>query len=64
MNHSQYIDELEQLYCSSRSAAVVSSCCVSSHGLGARMVSRIYNGGRKAVYTATVGAMLVNNMAP
>lgn len=64
-NHSQYIDELEQIYCSSRSAAVVSSCCVvSSHGLGARMVSRIYNGGRKAVYMATVGAMLINNAMP
>ena len=60
---SACIQALEQEYCSSCSAAVVSSCLVSSHGYGARVVSRIYNGGRRAVYTATVAAMLANNMA-
>ncbi len=55
---SACIQALEQEYCSSCSAAVV-----SSRGLGARVVSRIYNGGRQALYTATVGAMLMNNMA-
>jgi len=61
---SAVIQALEQEYCSSCSAAVVSSCClVSSHGLGARVMSRIYHGGRQAVYTATVAAMLVQNMA-
>ncbi|MBO4675152.1 MAG: hypothetical protein J5601_03585, partial [Elusimicrobiaceae bacterium] len=60
---SACIQALEEQYCSSCSAAVVSSCCVSSHGLGYRVVSRIYDGGRRAVYTATVGAMLANNMA-
>ncbi len=54
---SACIQALEQEYCSSCSAAVV-----SSHGLGARIMSRIYDGGRKAVYTAAVGAMLANNM--
>lgn len=58
-----YIQALEQEYCSSCSAAVVSSCLVSSHGYGARVVSRIYHGGLRAVYTATVAAMLANNMA-
>ena len=63
--NSLCIQQLEQQYCSSCSAAVVSSCCVvSSRGLGARLVSRIYDGGRKAVYTATVGAMLANNLTP
>ena len=57
-----YIQALEQEYCSSCSAAVVSSCIVS-RGFGERLVSRIYNGGRRAVYTATVAAMLANNMA-
>lgn len=56
------IQALEQEYCSSCSAAVVSSCIVS-RGFGERLVSRIYNGGRRAVYTAAVGAMLVNNTA-
>ena len=60
---SACIQALEQEYCSSCSAAVVSSCLVSSQGYGARVVSRIYNGGRRAVYTATVAAMLANNMA-
>ncbi|MBO7191239.1 MAG: autotransporter outer membrane beta-barrel domain-containing protein [Elusimicrobiaceae bacterium] len=61
---SEVVQALEQIYCSSCSAAVVSSCLVSSHGLGARVVSRIYDGGRKAVYTATATAMLLQNMAP
>lgn len=56
------IRALEQEYCSSCSAAVVSSCIVS-RGFGERLVSRIYNGGRRAVYTAAVGAMLANNTA-
>ena len=60
---SACVQALEEQYCSSCSAAVVSSCCVSSHGLGYRVVSRIYDGGRRVVYTATVGAMLANNMA-
>ncbi len=60
---SACIQALEQEYCSSCSAAVVSSCLVSSQGYGARLVSRIYNGGRRAVYTAAVGAMLANNTA-
>ena len=59
---STCIQALEQEYCSSCSAAVVSSCIVS-RGFGERLVSRIYNGGRRAVYTATVAAMLANNMA-
>ena len=59
---SACIQALEQEYCSSCSAAVISPCLVSSHGLGARIMSRIYDGGRKAVYTAAVGAMLANNM--
>ena len=59
---SACIQALEQEYCSSCSAAVVSSCIVS-HGFGERLVSRIYNGGRRAVYTAAVAAMLANNMA-
>ena len=61
---SQVVQALEQKYCSSCSAAVVSSCLVSSHGLGARVVSRIYDGGRKAVYTAAVAAMMVQNLTP
>ena len=60
---SAVIQQLEQEYCSSYSAAVVSSCIVSSHGLGARVISHVYNGGRKAIYTATMGAMLAQNMA-
>ena len=60
---SACIQALEQEYCSSCSAAVVSSCLVSSQGYGARLVSRIYNGGRRAIYTAAVGAMLANNTA-
>ena len=60
---SACIQALEQQYCSSCSAAVVSPCLVSSQGFGERIVSRIYNGGRQIAYTATVGAMLVNNMA-
>ena len=59
---SACIQALEQEYCSSCSAAVVSSCIVS-RGFGGRLVSRIYNGGRRAVYTAAVAAMLANNMA-
>ena len=59
---SACIQALEQEYCSSCSAAVISPCLVSSHGLGARIMSRIYDGGKRAVYTATVGAMLANNM--
>ena len=59
---SACIQTLEQEYCSSCSAAVVSSCIVS-RGFGERLVSRIYNGGRRAVYTAAVAAMLANNMA-
>ena len=59
---SACIQALEQEYCSSCSAAVVSSCIVS-RGFGERLVSRIYNGGRRAVYTAAVAAMLANNMA-
>ena len=59
---SACIQALEQEYCSSCSAAVVSSCIVS-RGFGERLVSRIYNGGRRAVYTAAVGAMLANNTA-
>ena len=61
---SQVVQALEQKYCSSCSAAVVSSCLVSSQGLGARVVSRIYHGGRQVVYTATATAMLLQNMAP
>ena len=61
---SQVVQALEQKYCSSCSAAVVSSCLVSSQGLGARVVSRIYDGGRKAVYTAAVAAMMVQNLTP
>lgn len=59
---SACIQALEQEYCSSCSAAVVSSCIVS-RGFGERLVSRIYNGGRRAVYTAAVAAMLANNTA-
>ena len=59
---SACIQALEQEYYSSCSAAVVSSCIVS-RGFGERLVSRIYNGGRRAVYTAAVGAMLANNTA-
>ena len=59
---SACIQALEQEYCSSCSAAVVSSCIVS-RGFGERLGSRIYNGGRRAVYTAAVGAMLANNTA-
>ena len=60
---SAIIQDLEQRYCSSCSAAVISPCLVSSRGFGERLVSRIYNGGRQAIYTATMGAMLANNMA-
>jgi len=60
---SACIQALEQQYCSSCSAAVISPCLVSSQGFGERIVSRIYNGGRQIAYTATVGAMLVNNLA-
>ena len=62
IDSSACIQALEQEYCSSCSAAVVSSCIVS-RGFGERLVSRIYNGGRRAVYTAAVGAMLANNTA-
>ena len=63
VNSGAVVQVLEQEYCSSCSAAVISPCLVSSQGFGERVVSRIYNGGRQVVYTATVGAMLVNNMA-
>ena len=61
---SACVQALELKYCSSCSAAVVSSCLVSSHGLGARLVSCVYHGGRRVVYTVTAAAMLVQNMAP
>lgn len=61
---SAVVQALEQQYCSSCSAAVVSPCLVSSMGLGERVISRIYNGGRQALYTAAVGAMLLNNVTP
>ena len=61
---SAIVQALEQTYCSSCSAAVVSSCLVSSQRFGARVVSRIYNGGRQAVYTAAVAAMMVQNLTP
>ena len=61
--NSAYIQELEKEYCCSRSAVVSSCCLVSSRGLGARLMSHVYNGGRRVVYTATMGAMLANNMA-
>ena len=60
---STCIQALEQEYCSSCSAAVISPCLLSSRSFGERLVSRIYNGGRRAVYTAAVGAMLANNTA-
>lgn len=60
---STCIQALEQEYCSSCSAAVISPCLLSSRSFGERLVSRIYNGGRQAIYTATVAAMLANNMA-
>lgn len=60
---SAIILKLEQQYCSSCSAAVISPCLASSRGFGERLVSRIYNGGRQVIYTATMGAMLANNMA-
>ena len=60
---STCIQAFEQEYCSSCSAAVISPCLLSSRSFGERLVSRIYNGGRRAVYTAAVGAMLANNTA-
>lgn len=60
---STCIQALEQEYCSSCSAAVISPCLLSSRSFGERLVSRIYNGGRRAVYTAAVGVMLANNTA-
>ena len=60
---SACVQALEQEYCSSCSAAVVSSCLVSSQGFGARVMSRIYNGGRSVIYTTAIGAMLTTNMA-
>ena len=43
-------------------SAVIGSCIVSSRSIGERIVSRIYYGGRKAAYTAAIGAMIANNL--
>lgn len=58
---SRYIQELENNYCTSRSAIVsqVGLSCGS-----ATLATRIINGGKRALYTAAVAGMLVNNMAP
>nr|MCR5504969.1 hypothetical protein [Elusimicrobiaceae bacterium] len=58
---SRYIQSLEDVYCHSRSAVT------SEMGLScgsASLPTRIINGGKKAIYTATMTAMLLNNMAP
>ena len=63
--NSGYIQNLEREYCSTCSAVVASSqLMLSSCGFGARVMSRIYEGGRRFMYTAAVGGMLLNNMAP
>ena len=54
---SRYIQDLENYYCDSRSA-VTSACC------SANLPTRIINGGKKAIYTATMAAMLLNNTMP
>ena len=56
---SKYIQELENTYCTSRSAIVsqVGLSCGS-----ASLPTRIINGGRKILYTAAMTGMLVNNL--
>ena len=56
---SRYIQGLEDIYCHSRSAVTSEmglSCCSAS------LPTRIINGGKKVIYTATMTAMLLNNM--
>ena len=58
---SRYIQSLEDVYCHSRSAVTSEmglSCCSAS------WPTRIIDGGKKVIYTATMTAMLLNNMAP
>ena len=62
--NSNYIQSLERKYCCSSAVLASSGCVVSSGGLGGRVALRIYEGGRRLMYTAAVGAMLLNNMAP
>ena len=56
---SHYIQSLEEVYCHSRSAVTSVGLSCSS----ANLPTRIINGGKKAIYTATMTAMLLNNMA-
>jgi len=58
---SRYIQGLEDVYCHSRSTVTSEmglSCC------SANFPTRIINGGKKAIYTATMTAMLLNNTIP
>ena len=61
MNTSRYVQELEDIYCHSRSVvtseAELSSCSVN-------LPMRIINGGKKILYTAAMTGMLLNNTVP
>jgi len=57
---SHCLQNLEDVYCNNRSA-------VTSAGLScgsATLPTRIINGGKKVIYTATMAAMLLNNIMP
>ena len=57
---SRYIQGLEDIYCHSRSAVTsVGLSCGST-----TLPTRIINGGKRAIYTATMAAMLLNNTIP
>ena len=58
---SRYIQELENTYCTSRSA-IVSQAGLSC--ASASLPTRIINGGKKILYTAAMTGMLINNIAP
>lgn len=60
MNTSKYVQNLEDVYCHTRSA-------VTSAGLScgsASLSTRIIDGGKKVLYTAAMTGMLLNNTIP
>lgn len=57
----KYIQDLENVYCTSRSA-IVSQAGLSCGS--ASLSTRIINGGKKILYTAAMTGMLINNIAP
>lgn len=61
MNTSKYVQNLEDVYCHSRSA-VTSEIGLSCGS--ASLPARIINGGKKVLYTAAMTGMLLNNTLP